>query len=162
MIIDKEENKLFKRLTKNRTAWQEKNSITCAKCYYCSRSDSYPTCDYAAREHKAKRCTGLTCIQRGIFRPANEKVKLEKVKKRYARWLKEQFARDPALEEMWELLNDGKHGFDRDPELPGGGNVQRDAGLHEKGLQTNEVQGKTGYMMERPEWFGGNIGIKDG
>ena len=139
MIVEKDEWELYKKLSRNRTAWWEKNAITCAKCYYCNKGDSYPTCDYAAKEHHSKHCTGLTCIQRGIFVPANDKVNLEKVKKKYARWLKEQFARDSSVAEMWERLNDGQHGFARDPELSGGRTLQGLFDCDKEAVQKGEM-----------------------
>lgn len=140
MIIDGLENQLFKRLSRNETQWRIKNFITCSKCLYGCYRETDPHCDYISYVHKSKRCTSLTCIQRGIFVPRSDRIDVKRMKKKYAKWLNEQFERDAALAEMWELLNDGKHGFARDPELSGGGDVQGDAGLHEEAMQTDEVR----------------------
>ena len=139
MIIDGLENKLFKRLSRNETQWRIKNFITCSKCMYGCYRETTPHCDYIGYMHKSKRCTSLTCIQRGIFVPRSERIDVKRMKKKYARWLKEQFARDSAVEEMWERLNDGKHGFDRDPELSGGRTLQGLFDCDKEAVQKGEM-----------------------
>lgn len=152
MIIDRTENKLFKRLSRNETQWRIKNVITCSKCIYGCCRESNPHCDYIGVEHKSKRCTGLTCIQRGIFQPRSDRVNVKRMKEKYNAWLEANIAGRPALEDLWKLLNDGQHGFDRDPELSGGGTLQGLFDSHQEGVQTDEVH-EAKRTLKCPDWL---------
>ena len=140
MIIDRTENKLFKALSRNETQWRAKNAITCRKCLYGCSPENNPLCDYINIEHKSKRCTGLTCIQRGIFKPRTDRVNVKRMKEKYNEWLENNIAGRAALEDLWKLLNDGQHGFTRDPELSGGGTLQGLFDCDKEAVQTDEVR----------------------
>ncbi len=139
MIVDKDEWRLFKKLSRNETQWRIKNVITCSKCIYGCCRESNPHCDYIGQVHRAKRCTGLTCIQREIFQPRSDRVNVKRMKEKYNEWLENNIAGRPALEDLWKLLNDGKHGFDRDPELSGGRTLQGLFDCDKEAVQKGEM-----------------------
>ena len=139
MIIDRTENKLFLALSRNETEWRKKNVITCKRCKYGCYRETSPLCDYIGYEHKSKRCTGLTCIQHGVFKPISDRVNVKKMKEKYNAWLENNIAGRAALEDLWKLLNDGQHGFARDPELSGGGTLQGLFDCDKEGMQKGEM-----------------------
>ena len=141
MIVDRDEWNLFKKLSRNRTVWWQKNVITCKKCFYgCCKESSNPHCDYISYEHHSKHCTGLTCIQHGIFKPATERVKVEKVWSKFNEWINRQ------VECGFTTMGEVRNVFDRWPdplghytELSGGGDSQRSVCGDEERVQTDEV-----------------------
>lgn len=139
MIVDRTENKLFLALSRNETEWQKKNVITCKRCKYGCYRETNPLCDYIGYEHKSKRCTGLTCIQHGVFKPISDRVNVKKMKEKYNEWLESNIAGRAALEDLWKLLNDGQHGFTRDPELSGGGTLQGLFDCDKEAVQKGEM-----------------------
>ena len=140
MIVERDEWNLFKKLSRHETEWRKKNTITCKKCFYGCRKESDPHCDYISYEHHSKHCTGLTCIQRGIFKPSTERVKVEKVWSKFNDWINRQ------VEYGFATMEEVRRVFDRwgDPlehytELSGGGDSQRSIHSNEEGLQTDEA-----------------------
>jgi hypothetical protein len=61
------------------------------------------------------------------------------MKEKFNEWLKNNIAGRAALEDLWKLLNDGKHGFDRDPELSGGGTLQGLFDCDKEAVQKGEM-----------------------
>lgn len=149
MIVERDEWKLFKKLSRHETEWRKKNTITCKKCFYGCYKESNPHCDYISYEHHSKHCTGLTCIQRGIFKPRTDRVNVKRMKEKYNEWLENNIAGRAALEDLWKLLNDGQHGFDRDPELSGGRTLQGLFDCDKEAVQTDEVRkGETHWKKQ--------------
>ena len=141
MIVEKDEWSLFKKLSRHETEWRKKNTIACKKCFYGCCKESNPHCDYISYEHHSKHCTGLTCIQRGVFKPATERVKVEKVWSKFNEWINEQ------IKYRFTTMEEVRNVFDRWPdplrhytELSGGGDSQRAVCGDEERVQADEVR----------------------